>query len=404
MCPSMPRLLPITLAFLLGGLACWAADTAQVRQVIPLKALGANQIVCLFSPAAKAAVADPAAYRQDFANRSVQKAVKLAERQRRNTEPQWRASNESSVVPGDTQIAQLPGGTGNGAGAGGAGGNAGGGGGKSQGVLELPEGMDPPVAVLNQNAVLVHGTVEAIDQFREIVEMLDKPQKMVRIECKLIDAPAQVVDEWGLRFSAANGSVAGGAGSATATPNSLALRYALARTAVMAGLGRSTSQGLLVSAPSVTTTNMIPAILSIGQTLPYWSGNTTYDAFGNPQTTYNMDAVFVGVELYVLPRINGDNSVTMYLEPTFTDAVGTAVGPDGLTAPITQTLSTATQVTVPDGESIVLGSVPRGQDTLNVSAGGLLGSTHSSDRSNPVMIVTPHVLPPATPAAEEVWH
>ena len=390
----MPRLLPITLAFLLSGLAGWA-DNAQIRQVIPLKALSANQVVGLFSTAAQSAVADPGAYRQDFANRSVQKAVKLASRQRRDAEPQWRVSTESSVVPAQTKIAQLPGDAGNLGGLGGAGG------GSSQ-SMELPEGMDPPVAVVNQNAVMVHGTVEAIDQFREILELLDKPSKMVRIECKLIDAPSQVVDEWGLRFSTNNGSVAAGAGGAT--PNTVGLRYGKARTAVTAGLGRNRSQGLLVTAPSVTTTNMIPAILSIGQTLPYWSADTSYDNFGNPHTTYTMDAAFVGVELYVLPRINGDNSVTMYLEPSFSESAGTAVGPSGLTAPITQMLGTATQVTVQDGESLVIGGMPSSRDTLNVSSGGLLGDAHSRQRSNPVMIVTPHVLPPATPAAEEVWH
>ena len=130
----MPRFLPITLAFLLGGLACWAADTAQIRQVIPLKALSANQVVGLFSPAAKAAVADPSAYRQDFANRSVQKAVKLAQRQRRDAEPQWRVSTESSAVPTDTKIAQLPGWAGNLGGLGGLGGT----GGNGQVAMELP--------------------------------------------------------------------------------------------------------------------------------------------------------------------------------------------------------------------------------------------------------------------------
>ncbi len=387
-----------------------AAHADRITQVIPLKAIDSRQLVAMFSASSQALRDDPSAYRQAFANRCAQKALTAAQRRRRNVQPQWYVNNELALVPeygavlggpSPVLLAQAPQ-TGPG-GQGPDGGGAAGGAQRRSGgaMLQLPEGMDPPVAIMQQNAILVKGEQAAIDQFQEIVTMLDKPQKMVNVECRLVDSPSSEVDQWGVNFATTNGGANVAAQGAAA--GGVQLRAGLGNTNLLLGRNRTTSQGLLVTAPSVTTTNMVAADIEVGQTLPYFDTNITYDNFGHPHTIYTPDAIFIGVELWVLPRINAD-SVTMDIQPVFSEAAGTVTGPNGVSVPIVETIGTRVLVTVPDGESLVIGGASRDSDTLTANGGGLSGNSRTRERSNPTMIVTPRVLPPATPQAEEVWH
>jgi len=153
-----------------------AAHADRITQVIPLKAIDSRQLVAMFSASSQALRDDPSAYRQAFANRCAQKALTAAQRRRRNVQPQWYVNNELALVPeygavlggpSPVLLAQAPQ-TGPG-GQGPDGGGAAGGAQRRSGgaMLQLPEGMDPPVAIMQQNAILVKGEQAAIDQFQD---------------------------------------------------------------------------------------------------------------------------------------------------------------------------------------------------------------------------------------------
>jgi type II secretory pathway component GspD/PulD (secretin) len=79
-----------------------------------------------------------------------------------------------------------------------------------------------------------------------------------------------------------------------------------------------------------------------------------------------VDAVATGIELFVLPRINADDSVTMILRPSFIDATGQVVGPDGTALPITEEVAVETIVRVPDQETVLIGGFPSSLQALDV--------------------------------------
>lgn len=263
----------------------------------------------------------------------------------------------------------------------------------SQGNLAAlrPRGVDSIVAIEAQNALLVSGTAAGIDQLREVLAMLDVKPRMVSIEAALLDNPTSVTDEWGIDFATQMGNLL--IARVGAAPSSgLQGAYRRGNTRVVGGWNRETSQGQTLTAASVTTTNNIPALLSVGRMLPYTNTQVSYDYYGNRRVTYEIDAVFIGTELFVQPRINGDDSVTMVLRPTFVEAAGTLIAPNGVSLPITDTVSTQTVVTVPDGQTIQIGGFERSRQEYSTRFGGLLSGQDARTYSHPRLFVTPHIV------------
>lgn len=259
-------------------------------------------------------------------------------------------------------------------------------------LVRPPAGLtQPPVALPAQNALLVRGSADAIDQLQELVRMLDKPVPMVNVDLKLEDQPEEDVREWGVDLQTFGGGVAAGT-TGNAPAAGAQVRYGVAEVAAAAGLDLRRSRGRNTLGASVTTFNGAPATVSFGQVLPFFVSRTSYDAFGNRHVDTEPYAVFTGIELYVLPRITGSDTVTMRLVPTITEAAGAVTAPDGSSIPITRSVLTDTQVRVRDGESLVIAGLDRLSDTQVDRFRTALGERTVKRTSHPVLIVTPHIV------------
>jgi type II secretory pathway component GspD/PulD (secretin) len=259
-------------------------------------------------------------------------------------------------------------------------------------VLPMPEGLTQrPMAVPGQNALLLRGSADALDRTEELIRMLDKPVKMVNIELKLVDQPEETVEEGGIDFRGFGDGVAvGSVGNAPAS--GLALRYGVGNLQALIGFDQRRSRGANVTGASVTTFDNTPATVSFGETLPFFVSHVSYDFWGNRHVDTQPYSIFAGIELFVHPRINGDDTVTMRLSPTITEAAGAVTAPDGSSIPITKTLLTDTQVRVRDGESMVIGGFNRLNSGQMDRFRTLLGEKKISRSSNPMLIVTPHII------------
>lgn len=256
----------------------------------------------------------------------------------------------------------------------------------------VPAGLTQrPVALMQQNALLLRGTADALDQTEELIRMLDKPVKMVNVDLKLVDTPEEEVDQWGIDFQALNGNVAvGSMGNAPAA--GAALRYGVGNLQALLGVDRRRTRGNNVTGASVTTFDNSPATVSFGETIPFFVSHVTYDDFGNRHVNDDVYSIFSGIELFVIPRINRDDTVTMRLRPTIIEAAGAVSAPDGSSIPITRTLMTDTQVRVADGQSVVIGGFNRLNSSQIDQFRTLLGDGTIKQSSNPMLIVTPHII------------
>lgn len=260
------------------------------------------------------------------------------------------------------------------------------------GAIAPPAGLSqPPVAIPAQNALMLRGTPDALDRMQEIIAMLDKPAKMVNIELAMMDAPEERVEQWGVDFRAFNGSAqAGSVGNAPASGTML--RWGIGNVDLLLGMDDRRTRGREATGANVTTFNNTPATVSFGETLPFFVSHVTRDVWGNRHVDVEPYSIFTGIELYVLPRINNDDSVTMRLVPTIVEAAGAATAPDGSAIPITRNVMTDTQVRVRDGEAFVIGGMKRLTDSQTERFRSALGETKVTRSSNPVLIVTPHVI------------
>lgn len=259
-------------------------------------------------------------------------------------------------------------------------------------ALPMPEGLTQrPMAIAGQNALLLRGSTEALDRAEELIRMLDKPVQMVNIELKLVDEPVEVVKEWGIDFRGFGDGVAvGSVGNAPAA--GVGLRFGVGNLQGLVGFDQRRSRGQKVTSANVTTFDNTPATVSFGEALPFLVSHVTYDWWGNRHVDTQPYSIFAGIELFVHPRITGDDTVTMRLLPTITEAAGAVTAPDGSSIPITQTLLTDTQVRVRDGESMVIGGFNRMNSSQLDSFRTLLREKKISRASNPMLIVTPRIL------------
>jgi type II secretory pathway component GspD/PulD (secretin) len=254
-----------------------------------------------------------------------------------------------------------------------------------------PPGIQSIVAVSANNSLVVSGDPASVDRLKEIIALLDVKPRMVNITCTLLDAPVTRTNEWGMDFAKnVGGLLVGSVGNAPGSGLQVQTRGAggFAR----GGWDQTQSSGQVMTAANVTTTNNIPAIITSGRMIPYTSAEVSYDPFGNRTVSYTIDTVYIGTELFVQPRINANDTVTMLIRPTFIDAAGSITTPNGINLPITETVGTQALVTVRDGETIQLGGFERSQQDYNTRFAGLLQGRVSETFSHPRLFVTPRII------------
>ena len=344
---------------------------AQTTQVIPMKWADAGVMAAQLSGDQGKPTDDQIHQsRQDWVNGFAEHVLQQVKRLRPNQEPGWYFASQIVTSPYEQVL----------------------GGGDTTRKSLLPEGIEPPlVVVMPQNAIMAKGTPAAIDQLKELVAMLDVKPQMVNVEVRLEDTPRTTTNEWGMDYATQAGNLL--LQSRGNTPTSgLQVHTRIGRTDVTAGRNQSTDSGATLTGANVTTTNNYPALITTGRMLPIFETQVTYDDFGHRHVDTTVDSIFVGTELFVQPRINRDGTVTMLLDVSFIDAVGSVTGPNGLSLPITDTVATQTQVTVPDGETLQIGGFERGLDDLNTRYKGFLMDRSTKVDSHPALFVTPRII------------
>jgi type II secretory pathway component GspD/PulD (secretin) len=256
----------------------------------------------------------------------------------------------------------------------------------------LPKGLDgPPLALPSRNALIVRGEQQAIDEFGDVVRMLDVPAKSVRIQTDAVDTPVRVEEAAGVDFSAIAGEAGASLlGNAPGDAN-LTLRYGSGDFSGLLGVLRRESRGASQVSTSITTLSLHPAMLTAGQTVPFFNPLPSYNAFGQRSVDYEVMSLFVGVELWVLPRVNGDDTITMRLRPTIVDQTGMVAGPMGTSVPVTRQVMAETVVRVADGQTICIAGLPRHEDSVSYTFGAN-GPRRVRTDSNLALFVTPTIV------------
>ena len=274
--------------------------------------------------------------------------------------------------------------------------------------------LDQEVAIVAEqanNALLVSASPRYFEQVSEMIEQLDQPQRQVLIQVLLAEVTLDGSFDKGLDWSVnrlnnvsssddsksveqqdfSAGSVGGGL---TATITSGDVNFMLR---AMESDGRLE----ILSRPQILAADNQPASIDIGQRVPFVTGSS-YNERGFPVNSFTYENV--GVQLSVTPRISIDGVVKMEVQPTISSLSSSKVPiSENFEAPVINNRSATTQVSVQNGQTIVIGGLISTQDEERITKIPVLGdipylgaafkrTKTSRSRTELLIIMTPYVI------------
>lgn len=269
-----------------------------------------------------------------------------------------------------------------------------------------PDGIDNAVPFDLDNSIIVKGEEQGIQDFKNIIRMLDVPPKQVSIKAEFVEVSTNDVKAFGIDWSidklneSFSAPLSGGTGNVVlgfATGN----LTATLRTQLTRDIGR------VINSPIISTINNQNAYISINSDIPYWTTYSTITGTGNIIEQSQPNFITIDTHLNVLPRVNGDGTITMTLSPGVADTGNIVTGPDGTQIPEQRNQELFTQRRVANGETIVVGGFIRKNDSNSVTKIPILGdlpivgslfrgtSRTTTDREL-LIFVTPTIIPDST--------
>lgn len=254
----------------------------------------------------------------------------------------------------------LSGGLGSGLGGGGALG-----GGQGGGLNLLPEGINGLLGYPLDNSLLVQGTPEAIEQLKRIIRLLDIPPRQISIKIEQIAVQSTFEKSFGVDWNITFNNISIGTNVGLSSQGTI--NVGILGNNWRAQFAASIAQGkaTVVDSFMITTMNNVPAQITQFNTV------TIFIPVVNQVQGAGLQTVFVPFPLTAttfftaIPRVNGDNSITMIIPLTFSRFIGESVGPNGERIPNTTSTSIMALRRVASGQTIVVGGITNRQETTN---------------------------------------
>lgn len=265
-----------------------------------------------------------------------------------------------------------------------------------------PEGIDQAVPFDLDNSIIVKGDEDGIQKFKNIVRMLDVPPKQVQIKAEFVEVTTTDVKKFGIDWSLNRLNESFNA--ALSSGGNVTLAFATGNLTANLQAQLTSDIGRVINAPIISTINNQNAYISIVSEIPYWVSMNTIVGDGQIINQSTPQFIEIDTHLNVLPRVNGDNTITMILSPGVADTGAMTTGPDGTQIPEQREQELFTQRRVANGETIVVGGFIRKNDSNNIIkipiladlpiVGSLFRGTSKTTEDRELLIfVTPTIIP-----------
>jgi len=250
----------------------------------------------------------------------------------------------------------------------------------------------------------VRGTEEDIAELQRYISLFDVAPRQVEIKVEFITTTDSLDKSIGFDFLYSRGTLLTGTapGTFARASDPVFLNYATGNVTMRMRTLLQEGRGKVVSSPILRTLNNQPA--TINSSITSWIFiNNSFISNGTVVTQSTPQPLQANTTLSVAPRINDDNTITVYLNPSIQSFVGTTRGPDGTELPNLANQAISVVARVKNGETIVLGGLTDKNDNTNVSRVPLLSDLpiigqffRSSQRTKRVsdllIFVTPRII------------
>ncbi|GMV89327.1 MAG: hypothetical protein AMXMBFR81_22580 [Chthonomonas sp.] len=298
-----------------------------------------------------------------------------------------------------------------GGGQGGPGGGIGGGlQGSGQGVLQggtglVPNGIDFVYFDPATNDLIARGTEEAIQQLQQLVQLFDRAPRQVQVKVEFITTSSSVSKSLGFDWLYERGTVFLGnrPGSFARSGDPFFLNYATGNVTARVRALLQEGFGKVVNAPMVRTLNNQPAFVGANTVTTIFTNQVVSNTGGQVIVVPQINQIQISTRLAVTPRINDDDTITMFLQPQISDFGQIRRGPDGQEVPDQLTQFVSVVARVKNGETIALGGITRNQDVGTHTRFPILGDlpvigqffrqkTQEKNLTELLIFVTPVIL------------
>ncbi|MBX3107963.1 MAG: type II and III secretion system protein [Fimbriimonadaceae bacterium] len=259
-------------------------------------------------------------------------------------------------------------------GAGGGGQNGGGqnGGGASVagpqtgGTGLLPQGTQNLYFNPATGELIFQGTSQAYQELLDIIARIDKAPKQVTVKVEYITTTNNFDKSFGIDWNYERGGVFAGVapGRFASSADPVFLNYATGNMSMRLRTLLSNNNGRVVTAPILRTFNNQNASLSASVTTFLFVTNNIITNGGTTNTTTTPIPLTITTNLAIRPRINGDNTITLYLNPRVSNITGFRTSPDGQQFPEFAQQAITVALRIKDGETIALGGLTTKSDTF----------------------------------------
>ncbi|MGV3724034.1 MAG: secretin N-terminal domain-containing protein [Actinomycetota bacterium] len=282
------------------------------------------------------------------------------------------------------------------------------------GRTQIPPGS--PLDLLRQvtivpndqtNQLLISGPAQTFPVIESLLsstpEGLDRRLPQVFIEVVIADITLDDVNKFGVEWNVFGGSSALGTnfGLTDPTADSTGFRYSVVSKNIQATLQALKQQNKVkvISTPHVMVTDNSPAIVTIGEQIPY-AGQTSVTAGIATTETAFQD---VSITLNVTPHISPGNNILMDIDQVVNSLIEFIQVAPGQLAPRTTNRRAGTTVIVENNQTVVLGGIISNDDKRNINKVPILGdipllgnlfrsTTRSTTRTELVVFITPRIV------------
>ncbi|MBI3912141.1 MAG: hypothetical protein HY320_14575 [Armatimonadetes bacterium] len=254
------------------------------------------------------------------------------------------------------------------------------------------------------NQLLVSGPAQTFALIETLIESLDKRLPQVFIEVVIADVSLDTQTKFGIEWNVLSGNSTFGTNFGLEDPSAdqTGFRYSVVSRNFRLVLQALKEQDKvrILSTPHVMVTDNSPAVISIGERVPF-AAASNISGGGVVQTT--VDFLDVAITLNVTPHISPGDQILMDVDQVINSLLEFIPVAPGQLAPRTTSRHAGTTVTVENGQTIVIGGIISDNRSRKVQKVPILGdlplignlfrnTQRQKGRSELVVFLTPHVV------------
>ncbi|MDE2126699.1 MAG: hypothetical protein KGJ62_08925 [Armatimonadetes bacterium] len=302
---------------------------------------------------------------------------------------------------------------GQGGGAGGFGGAGGGGQGPGAGAAA---GLLPPGITANDlyafdadNSIIVRYTnAAALRQLREVIRLLDVKPKQIMIRAQFVTVTQNDIDTFGINWSFQKVNLVGAVSTGFSASSTAYIQFATGNLQTSLSWILTTGRGKLVASPMATTLNNVAVQFVTTEVVPIFLSQPVSVGNGTVILTSTVTPFPVTTGLAMLPRINGDDSITLFGTAFVSSILGTETGPNGESFPLVSVEAAPVRRIIRSGDTMVIAGLLQKQDLVSSNRVPLLGDLPligslfrsrgvTTNDSELLVFITPSIIPERPP-------